>query len=249
MKTRTHLKTFATALVLGLVGIVHSSPAGTPTTPPVFSTPLHITNAYFPFQPGGAKVFTGTDGRKRVIAVDVYLEETRDFALHGATVTCRIMREYAYERGDLIEIADNYFAQSDDGTVYYFGEVVDNYEGGVVANHNGSWLVGGPQAGDPLDTAVATVPAVFMPGTPALGDIFKPEDLFPLVDETAEIVAVGKTVQVPAARFTEVIILKETTQLSPAVERKWYAPGVGVIMVKGKTEVLKLAASTLVQAP
>jgi len=43
----------------------------------------------------------------------------------------------------LIEVSQNFFAQADDGTVYYFGELVDTYGGGSVVSHEGSWLLGG----------------------------------------------------------------------------------------------------------
>ena len=234
--------------MLALAGSLTTARAGVPSSPPVFTNPTNITNAYFPFQPGGSKVFTGFDNKKRIVFVDNYLNETRSFILNGKTVECRVMRELAFESGDLHEIADNYFAQADDGTVYYFGEVVDNYEEGVIVDNNGSWLVGGPTLPtDPVDSAPAAVPAVFMPGNPELGDIFKPEDLFPIVDETGEIVQVGRTVSALSGIYRDTIVVKENTRLSTAVERKTYAPGIGVIQVRGKTELLQLAASTLVQ--
>ena len=203
-----------------------------------------------PKRPAGIKVFTDVDGEKKTAVVDSYLMETRSFSWNGATVTCHILRETIFESGRLLEIADNYFAQADDGAVYYFGEVVDNYEGGVVANHDGSWLVGGPTLpGDPSDTATATTPAVFIPANPELGDIFKPEDLFPIVDETAKVVSVGERLRFGGQRFRDVIVLKETTRLSTAKEKKWYAPGVGVVMETSKDELLRLVASTLVRMP
>lgn len=248
MKTRSSLKSasvFLAALILTMASGFSPARGAEPTEPPVFSDPLNIQNLYHPFQPGGVKVFTGSDKGNRVVVVDNYLTDTRAFTLNGETVMCRVLRELAFEGEELVEIADNYFAEADDGTLYYFGEVVDNYENGVIANHDGSWLVGGRTLPtDPADTATATVPAVFMPANPELGDIFKPEDLFPFVDETAEVVATGVTLRVPAGRFKNAIVLKETTRLSPAVERKTYAPGVGVILVRGKTELLRLVAST-----
>jgi hypothetical protein len=38
---------------------------------------------------------------------------------------------------DLIEVSLNYFAQNQDGTVCYFGEAVDMYEGGEIVSHGG----------------------------------------------------------------------------------------------------------------
>jgi hypothetical protein len=79
-----------------------------------------------------------------------------------------------------------------------------------------------------------------MPGHPEEGDVFKPEDLFPLVDETAEIVKAGKTVVTPAGQFTEALKVRESTLLSDEIEYKWYAPGPGVIKAAAKGETLHL---------
>jgi hypothetical protein len=218
-----------------------------PTGTPIFSNPLNITNAYHPFQEGGVKVFQGSEGGTKLVGLHLYLTENRSFNWNGTTVNCRILREIAFEDGELVEISDNYFAQADDGTVYYFGEVVDNYEDGVVANNDGSWLVGGATLpSDPTATATAASPTVFMPGNPEVGDVFKPEDLLPFVDETAEVVRVGVKVKVPAGVYEDTIAVEETSSLEPGTTTKWYAPGVGVVMEKAKREQLNLISSTLV---
>jgi hypothetical protein len=86
-----------------------------------------------------------------------------------------------------------------------------------------------------------------MPANPELGDVFKPEDLFPIVDETAEVVGVDLDVLVPAGKYDGAIAVEERTQLAPGTELKWYAPGVGVVKVQTKGETLRLVFSTLVQ--
>jgi hypothetical protein len=218
-----------------------------PTGTPTFSNPLNITNAYHPFQPGGIKVFQGSEGRTKIVGLHLYLTETRSFNWNGTTVTCRVLREIGFEDGQLVEISDNYFAQADDGTVYYFGEVVDNYEDGEVVDNEGSWLVGGPTLpSDPPTTANDNNPTVFMPANPEVGDVFKPEDLIPVVDETAQVVRVGVKVKVPAGAYEDAITIEETSALEPGTTTKWYAPGVGVVMEKSKREQLNLISSTLV---
>jgi hypothetical protein len=235
-------------LLAGLVPLFGSARAEVPTGSPTFSDPLTIDNQFFPFQSGGLKEYVGSEHGTKVGQIDRYLTQTRTFRLNGKNVQCRILREEAYEEGELVESSDNFFAQADDGTVYYFGEVVDIYESGVIVSHEGSWLVGGPTLpSDPPETGNAPAPAVFMPANPELGDVFKPEDLFPIVDETAEIVGVDLDVLVPAGKYDGAIEVEETSRLSPDVEFKWYAPGVGVVKVKAKGESLRLESSTLVQ--
>lgn len=220
-------------------------PGSVPVGPPTFSTPLDFTNLYFPFEPGAVKVFNGRSSGARVVVVDLYLEETRAFNWGGGVVECRILQETEFERGEIVEISLNYFAEADNGTAYYFGEVVDEYEDGVVVSHEGSWLVGGATLpSDPPGTAVAVDPTIFMPADPEVGDVFKPEDLPPIVEETDEVIRVGRKVRVPAGAYEDVIQIRET-QMEGDVEYKWYAPGVGVIRARGKGENLLLIASTL----
>lgn len=86
-----------------------------------------------------------------------------------------------------------------------------------------------------------------MPANPELGDVFKPEDLFPVVDETAEIVGVDLDVIVNRVKYDGAIKVEESSLLAPGTEFKWYAPGVGVVKVQTKGETLRLSFSTLVQ--
>ena len=238
-------------LILGLAIPFNTARAEVPTGPPAFSDPLTIDNAFFPFVPGAFKEFAGSDHGTKTGAKDFYLTKTRMFKWNGDKVACRILVEEAFENDELVERSFNYFAQADDGTVYYFGEVVDNYENGVVANHDGSWLVGGVTLrSDPPAAEVGNAgkPAVFMPANPELGDVFKPEDLYPIVDETATVVGVDLSVTINGMKYYGAIQIEETTLLDPdSSEFKWYAPGVGVVKVQTNGETLQLEFSTLVQ--
>lgn len=220
--------------------------ASVPSEQPTFSDPLNITNRYMPFQPGGLKVYTFKEEDIAGVAVDIYLTEPRTFVWNGTEVQCRILESLEFEEGELMEISRNFFAQADDGTVYYFGEIVEMYEGGVVWSRMGSWLVGGPSLlSDPFDTSTAE-PTVFMPGNPEVGDRFKPQDVFPIVDETDEVKGVGISVTVPGGVFEDAIEILETTRLDPeSKETKWYAPGVGLVKGVDGEETLVLVASTL----
>ncbi len=239
-----------TTLVAGLAISFKAARAEVPGGPPTFSNPLNIDNAFFPFQPGGRKVYSGGDHGTKTSAVDDFRTETRTFILNGTNVACHILAEEGYENGELVERSFNHFAQADDGTVYYFGEIVNLYEHGVIVSHEGSWLVGGATLpSDPPGIGNAPRPGLFMPANPELGDVFKQEDLFPVVDETDEVVGVDLDVLVPAGKYDGAIAIKESSRLEPAIELKWYAPGVGVVKVRAKGETLRLEFSTLVPPP
>lgn len=217
-----------------------------PPAGPVFSDPIVVDNAYFPFTPGSVKVFAGRKNGKRTTIVDYYLAETRTLTWNAAGVECRVLQETEFSNGKVDEISRNHFAQADDGSVYYFGETVDIYdETGAVTAHDGSWLVGGPSGQDPVETATATDPGLFMPAVIALGDTFKPENLPGVVDETDLVQSLTKAVRVPAGRFTDCLQLQETSNLDGDIETKWYAPGLGVIRGRARGESFNLTAGAL----
>jgi hypothetical protein len=236
------------AVIVAFLVFASSAPAVVPAGPPVFTTPLDITNEFMPFQVDAVKVFTGHSGPERTAVVDLYLEDTRTFTVGLDDVETRVLQETEFANGELAEISRNFFAQADDGSVYYFGEVVDIYENGAVVSNEGSWLVGGPTLpSDPADAGNAAAPALFMPALPEKNDTWKPEDLFPIVDETATVMRTNVRVNVPAGKFTDAIEVKETTQLDNSVGFKYYVPGVGVARTRARGETLILIASTLTQ--
>ena len=245
--TRSHLSAL---LACGLIVSLCSGGrlvASVPTTPPTFTTPLTIDNPVMPFEVDGVQSHRGRSDGENTAVVALFKAATRDFSWGGGTVATRILQETEFEAGVLSEISQNFFAQADDGTVYYFGEVVDIYEDGLIVSHDGSWLVGGGTLpGDPPGTGNATDPTIFMPGNPEVGDQFKPEDLFPLVDETVTILAMDVRVRVEAGRYRNAMKVRETSDLPDSdPEKKWYVPGLGPVRTKAEGERLELIASTL----
>jgi hypothetical protein len=131
-----------------------------------------------------------------------------------------VIRDDAYEDGRLVERTFDYFAQSDDGTVYYLGEDVDNIRRGKVVDHHGSWLYG-------RDT---DVPGVAMPADPEVGDQYRLEDVPGITTESDRVEEEGMRARAAGRTFTGVIRIQEFTQPDGEIEYKLYAPGVGVIV-------------------
>lgn len=251
MKTHTLINKTKRSLIAAamLVASVLSVHAAVPSGPPVFSNPTVIDNQYYPFVVGALRVYVGKSDGARTAAVYLCTNETRNFPYNNGTVTARVLREINYQRGKLVEYTDNFFAQADDGTVYYFGETVYNYDAlGMLENNNGSWLVGGPTLpSDPASTAATNTPAVYMPANPELGDVFKPEDIPTFVDETDKVLKVGLRVAVVAGRFTDCLNIQETSLLKTGKELKWWAKGIGVVKTKGKGEYSFLISTSFRQ--
>ena len=114
----------------------------------------------------------------------------------------------------------DYFAQADDGTVYYFGERVDNIRDGKVVDHKGTWLYG-------RDTDVL---GVAMLPNPKVGEQYRFEDVPGITTESNRIEETGLRVKSGRRLHTDVLRTSEFIQPEGELEHKLYAPGVGTIV-------------------
>ena len=210
----------ALALVL-LTGAIGASTAlaapsgrvdlGTPT----FSNPTAVTNPLFPKVTQTQVCQLGVEAGDALRFEVTQLPQTRFVRWNGQWIQTRVTHFVAYTNGRLVEVALDFYAQADDGSVWYFGEEVDNYQDGVLADHDGSWLAGrdGP-------------PGMIMPAQPKVGDVYRPENIPGLVFEEATVTAVGLTVAGPRGPIAGAIRI-EAKLLDGTVEEKIYAPGYG----------------------
>ena len=104
--------------------------------------------------------------------------------------------------------------------VFYFGEDVDNYKDGKVANHAGSWLAG----------VRGAKPGLMMPGQPQVGSKYFQEVSPGVAMDYATIVNLDVTVQTPAGTFVKCVKTDERNALDPKEkEFKIFAPGIGLV--------------------
>ena len=158
------------------------------------------------------------DGKPVRVVRTVLPRKHKTFQIGGRTVEALVVEDRAFEDGQLAEVALDYFAQDDAGTVYYLGEDVDEFESGKLKGHAGAWLLG-------KDTQT---PGVIIPAHPKVGDRFKSEDVSKDIREDDEVVSVSETVTVPAGTYEHCVKVRE--QLADGTtEYKYYAPGVGVV--------------------
>jgi hypothetical protein len=196
-----------------------------------------VDNPYFPLTALGPRVFEGREtdpDTGEVIELRVestVLAETDVIA--GVEVT--VVQVKDYENGELVESTLDYYAQHVDGTVYYFGERVDDYADGEVVGHSGQWLAG---EGDNL-------PGVFMPADPQPGDAFEQERAPGIAEDESQVVATDQAVTTPAGEFTGCIRTQDYDPLGDVTEFKYYCPGVGLVREESESgEVLIELIST-----
>ena len=184
-----------------------------------FSHPRDITNPLLPLAYLKQDILEGSEGGMKIrIERTLLPKKHKKFKIAGQTIDALVMEDREIKNGELEEVTLDYFAQDDEGTVYYLGEDVDEYENGKVKGHSGAWLLG-------KDTQNA---GVIIPAHPKVGDKFKSEDVNKEIQEGDEVVAVGETVSVPAGTYENCVKVKEVLA-DGEVECKFYAPGVGVV--------------------
>jgi hypothetical protein len=196
---------------------------------PVFSKPTEITNPFYPVSSIGQTIALGMEEEQAARIEVTLLPGAKTIAWPGGDTPVRTAQFAEYSDGKLIEIAYDYFAQADNGDVYYFGEDVSNYKDGQVVDHEGSWLAG--KDGAP--------PALIMPANPRIGMVFNPENLPGVVYETDEVVSLSEHVMLPTGPRSDGLLIKETL-MDGSVEHKIYAAGFGIAEDRSDDEQVNL---------
>ena len=204
-------------------------------TQPSFSRPTDVTNALFPISRLHSAILNGTVDGKRFKVETTLLPETRIIEWpDGERIEALVSQYVAYLDGRIEEVALDFYAQADDGSVWYLGEDVYNYASGLIADTEGTWIAGKEGPG-----------AMIMPAHPELGDAYRPENVPGLVFEEVTVKAVGETVNGPRGLVDGVLIAEELHQ-DGAREDKTFAPGYGEFFTGsgGDVEALALAVPT-----
>ena len=203
----------------------------TPTCPSVGSTTFRkstrIDNPYFPLVPGTRFTYRGTNKKAPVVGI-VYVTRNTPTIANVATVE---VRDQVYESGVLIEDTLDWYAQDDQGNVWYFGEFATQLPAGT---HDGSWTAG-------VDGAQ---PGYIMEAAPKVGDIYCQENAPGVAQDAAQVLSVSASRSVPFGNYSgNVLQTKDYSLLEPKNENKFYGPGVGLleaISVTGPSEDIQL---------
>ena len=146
----------------------------------------------------------------------------------------------------LVETTEDWFAQDDDGNVWYFGEdttALHNENGIDCLSTAGAW-----EAGE--DEAQA---GVVILGAPAVGRSYQQEYYEGEAEDRAKVLRLGAPVSIEFGEFDGCMKTKEYTPLSPGeVEHKYYCRlsegGFGLMLVeelKGKTRRVEYIGESL----
>ncbi|MBC7810732.1 MAG: hypothetical protein H7175_06270 [Burkholderiales bacterium] len=200
-------------------------------TPPSFSNPTNITNPLFPISSLSRVLLFGTVDRLPFRTETTLLPDTRIIEWNGQQIEVLASQYMAFLDNRVQEVAIDWYAQSDDGSVWYLGEDVFDYEDGVVISTEGTWLAGrdGPAA-------------MIMPGNPQVGDVYRPENSPGFVFEEVTVTSISAAVHGPLG-IVEGAIVTEELHMDGTLEDKIFAPGYGEFFTgnRGELEALALA--------
>jgi hypothetical protein len=176
-----------------------------------------VDNPYFPLAPGTRWVMEGEGESAGEVTTTEVTTETKTIL----GVVCTVVRDEVDADGALQELTFDWYAQDRAGNVWYFGEKTAEYEGGEVSSTAGSWEAG-------VDGAQ---PGIIMPVDPVVGLTYRQEFLAGEAEDLAKAVELNATADTPAGSYDDVLVTEDWTPLEPdVVERKFYAPGVGLVM-------------------
>jgi hypothetical protein len=167
-------------------------------TAPTFSDPMAVTNPLHPGARTDQVIYGGQVDGGTFRTEFTRLPEPKRITWAGRTFDAVTMQYLAFQDGRVAEVALDWFAQADDGAVWYIGEDVFNYEEGVVADTEGTW-VAGPR----------TPAAMIMPARPRTGDVYRPENAPGVVFEEVLVRATDRTVPGPSGPVSGAAAVRE----------------------------------------
>jgi len=195
-----------------------------------------IDNPYFPLTPGTSYTFEGVrDGAGQR---DVFVVTGETKTIMGITSTVIKDTATVLDTGTVIEVTSDWFAQDNQGNVWYMGEDTKllNPDGSVKSTA-GSWTGG-------VDGAL---PGIVMPGNLQIPGTFRQEYYSGQAEDMAWFVSKDQSAKVPFKNFHGGIVeTLEWSPLEPAViEKKYYAAGIGLVYsvsAAGEVETAKLVS-------
>jgi hypothetical protein len=189
-----------------------------------------IDNPYYPLPVGRTLIYRGVkDGTGQTERVHV---TSRTTVIEGITAT--VVTDVAKHHDRVLERTADWFAQDDQGNVWYLGENTKAYEPDGTVDTSGSWRAG-------VDGAQ---PGIVMEADPRVPDAYRQEYLKGEAEDTAWIVDRGGSLTVPYGTVHHVLTSLEYARIEPdVIDEKDYAPGIGIVLETardGEAEVARL---------
>lgn len=203
---------------------------------PVFSNPTNVTNPLFPYSQTDQIILLGSVDGQPFHVIYTLLPTTRKIDWNGQQVETIIVQYVAQVNGQIEEYALDWYAQADDGAVWYLGEDVFDYKDGVVFSTAGTWLTDrdGPMA-------------MIMPANPQIGDVYRVETIPGVAFEEITVKDVNVTVQGPKGPIEGAMVAQQL-HMDGSYSNKTFVPGYGEFVTITGTELEALALAVPLDA-
>jgi len=212
--------------------------------PEDFETEFDNQNPYWPLKAGNRWVF---EGGEETITVEV-LDEIK--LIEG--VTCIVVNDVVEEDGEPIEDTDDWYAQAENGDVWYMGEISmsfetfdgDDPEVAELVDVEGSWKAGRDSA----------QPGIVMFAAPVAGTVYRQEVSLGDAEDAAEVLSTSYSYgddpeldeMVPEELADllcddDCVVTREFSPIEPDVEGlKYYSPLVGLFLEVEDGDIVEL---------
>lgn len=226
MLIRTSKILFMSLLAFAVVAAC-SGKAVPPATPEIYNPSIDpgnfgtvIDNPYFPLTPGTTFVYEGTTANGKEHVEVVVTAQTKV----SMGVTCVVVKDTVSVDGAVTEDTLDWYAQDKQGNVWYFGEDTKEYVDGKVSSTAGTWEAG-------VDGAL---PGIIMQAKPAEGDTYRQEFYKGQAEDMASVLSLSGSATTPYGSFSNMLVMNEWSALDnpPVYEHKYYAKGVGFVLVE-----------------
>lgn len=189
--------------------------------PSEFTT--NITNKYTSL-PVGRKLVSQEETSEGLERVEITIPGTKKtLKYNGQDYATLVYRDKVWldANGDgkfvnreLIEDTKDYLAQNKaTGDLWYFGEDVNNYENGVLIDHDGSWLAG----------VAGAKPGIWVKQNPVVGETYLQEYYNNVAEDTVDVLSITETVTTKFGTFKNCLKTYDYTPLDPeSKEYKYY---------------------------
>jgi hypothetical protein len=187
-----------------------------------FSNPTTINNPYFPLIAGTTFKYQGEEPDK---PNEVDVMEVTSATQQIANVTCVVVHDTVTVNGIKAEETYDYYAQDDQGNVWYFGENSMEFDpsGTFVVSVEGSWIAGEDGA----------KPGIIMEASSKVGDEYRQEFALSVAEDMAQVLSLDEPAVAPLnTTYPHCLKTQEFSALEPdALEYKYYVSGVGNVQV------------------
>ena len=187
-----------------------------------------IDNPYFPLPVGRTLVYQGVrDGQSQTDTVTVTGQKklilgiqttvVDDVATHGSTV---------------LEKTFDFYAQDEQGNVWYLGEDTTAFLPNGKTDTSGSFIAG----------VNGAQPGIIMEADPQIPDAYRQECAAGQAEDTAWVVGTTGSVTVSYGKVRNVLTSLEATRVEPgSYDEKVYGPGIGIVREQALTGTSEFA--------